>query len=55
MAGDGFTAFAAAFLTIATISNARAEIKIGVATPLTDLRRGWVNRCGLARIWRCRT
>jgi branched-chain amino acid transport system substrate-binding protein len=35
MAGDRFTALAVAFLAIFAASNARAEIKIGVATPLT--------------------
>jgi branched-chain amino acid transport system substrate-binding protein len=35
MAVDKFTALAAAFLTTIVISNARAEIGIGIATPLT--------------------
>ena len=35
MAGNRFTALAAAFLSIVAASHARAEIKIGVAAPLT--------------------
>jgi branched-chain amino acid transport system substrate-binding protein len=35
MAGNRFSAFAAVFLATFAISNARAEIKIGVATPVT--------------------
>jgi branched-chain amino acid transport system substrate-binding protein len=35
MMGTGFAALAAAFLTVIVVSNARAEIRIGVATPLT--------------------
>jgi branched-chain amino acid transport system substrate-binding protein len=35
MAVDKFTALAAGFLTTIAISNARAEIGIGIATPLT--------------------